>query len=67
MKKEHQFFYVFFLVFCLYIFAVYDIGFNGADEPIYYAYTASVVEDGDLNAINEVSPQFDQFTVSKNI
>ncbi len=41
-------------LFSLYFFLVYNINFRGPDEPIYFAYTASVVEDGDLNIINRV-------------
>ncbi len=44
--------YFFIILFFLYLFLVYDTGFHGPDEPIYLAYTASIVEDGDLNAIN---------------
>ncbi len=36
----------------LYLFVIYDTDFLGPDYPIYYSYTASVVEDGDLNAVN---------------
>lgn len=42
---------VFFIIF-LWFFAIYDIDFRGPDEPIYFAYTASLAEDGDLNAVN---------------
>lgn len=43
----------FFIVF-LWSFAIYDTKFRGPDEPIYYAYTASIIEDGDLNAANQL-------------
>jgi hypothetical protein len=46
---------IFFLIF-LWSFTVFDIRFRGPDEPIYYAYTASVVQDGDLNAVNQFYP-----------
>ena len=49
----------------LYSFLAYDPNFHGADEPIYYAYTASVVEDGDLNPLDEFSPNFDAFLTTK--
>lgn len=52
--------YFILLLFVLYLFAVYDINFHGPDEPIYFAYTASIVEDGDLNTVNQVN-QFSQF------
>lgn len=45
--------YLIFLVFFLYLFVVYNTNFHGPDEPIYFAYTASVVEDGDLNVVNQ--------------
>jgi hypothetical protein len=38
----------------IYMFLIYDTGFHGPDEPIYFAYTASLVEDGDLNAVNQL-------------
>ncbi|MFA5356956.1 MAG: tetratricopeptide repeat protein [Candidatus Omnitrophota bacterium] len=52
----------------IYMFVVYNINFRGPDQPVYYAYTASIVDDGDLNAVNHLDsryPQFDRFTVSK--
>jgi tetratricopeptide (TPR) repeat protein len=64
MKSKNTIFVVFLLIF-LYFFAVYDINFHGADEPIYFAYTASVVEDGDLNVVNQSYPQSGQFNVSQ--
>ncbi len=42
----------FFCLVFLYLFAIYKIDFFGPDCPIYYSYTASVVENGDLNAVN---------------
>jgi len=36
-----------------YCFFVFDVNFRGPDEPIYFSYTASVIEDGDLNAVNQ--------------
>ena len=44
---------ILYLILFLYFFIIFDINFHGPDEPIYFAYTASVVEDGDLNAINQ--------------
>lgn len=44
---------ILYLILFLYFFITFDINFHGPDEPIYFAYTASVVEDGDLNAINQ--------------
>jgi len=56
---------ILFAIIFLYFFVVYDINFHGPDKPVYFAYTASVVEDGDLNIVDEVSPDFDQLIVSK--
>ncbi|MDP2928055.1 MAG: tetratricopeptide repeat protein [Candidatus Omnitrophota bacterium] len=38
----------------LYFFFVFDVNFHGPDEPVYFGYTASLVEDGDLNIVNQV-------------
>lgn len=46
--------YFIFLFFFLYLFVVHDTHFGGPDQPIYFAYTASVLEDGDLNAVNHL-------------
>lgn len=43
-----------FLLLFLYFFLVFETTFHGPDEPIYHAYTASVIEDGDLNAVNRI-------------
>jgi len=49
--------YFIFLLFFLYLFVVYNTNFVGPDQPIYFAYTASVVEDGDLNIVNHLDPK----------
>lgn len=46
------------LLFFIYLFIVYDADFPGPDEPIYFAYTASIVEDGDLNVANHPDPRY---------
>ncbi len=46
---------VFLFVF-LWFFAIYNFNFRGPDEPIYFAYTASLVQDGDLNVVNHLWP-----------
>lgn len=43
-----------FLLFFIYLFIVFETDFRGPDEPIYYAYTESVIEDGDLNVVNNI-------------
>ncbi len=53
------------VVFFLYLFLIYNPDFRGPDEPIYFAYTASVAEDGDLNAVNQAYPKSAQLRVSK--
>ena len=53
-KNKSSIFYYFFLyIFFLYLFLVYNANFIGPDHPIYYAYTRSIVEDGDLNVVNQ--------------
>lgn len=47
-------------------FTVFDPGFHGADEPVYFAYTSSMVEDGDLNIVNQVHRPEDRFYVSRS-
>ena len=37
------------VLFFLYLFLSFNTNFYGPDMPIYYAYTHSIVEDGDLN------------------
>ncbi len=53
MKRKYIAYFIF-VTFFLYLFVVYDVNFHGPDEPIYFAYTASVVEDGDLNVANQI-------------
>jgi len=64
MKIKYKISCIFLLVF-IYFFAVYDLNFHGPDEPIYFAYTASVVEDGDLNVINQNYSYSGKFSISK--
>ena len=55
LKTNYKYvtFIVFFLIF-LYLFSVYNINFRGADQPVYFAYTASIIDDGDLNIVNQL-------------
>jgi hypothetical protein len=53
MKKNIKYFIIL-LLFFLYVFTVYKINFNGPDDPIYLAYTASIVDDGDFNVVNNI-------------
>jgi len=46
--------YFCFLLFFIYFFLVFKTNFYGPDKPIYYAYTESLVEDGDLNVVNNI-------------
>ncbi len=50
-----------FFAFFLYLFFIYDVNFHGPDEPIYFAYTASIVDDGDMNVINQLLSKYEQF------
>jgi tetratricopeptide (TPR) repeat protein len=61
MKVKKNIIIFFSLAFILlYSFLVFDINFHGPDEPVYFAYTKSIVEDGDLNLINQVYSDFGQ-------
>jgi hypothetical protein len=46
------------LLFFIYLFVIYNTSFSGPDKPIYFAYTASIVEDGDLNAVNHLGNSY---------
>ncbi len=59
--------YFIFLIFILYLFAIYDVNFHGPDEPIYFAYTASIVEDGDLNAVNHLDQHYPYYLAGGKI
>ena len=50
-------FIVTFLSFLVF-FSIYNVKFVGPDHPIYLAYTASIVEDGDLNAVNHLNEYY---------
>ncbi|MDD4895049.1 MAG: hypothetical protein PHW54_07050, partial [Candidatus Omnitrophica bacterium] len=64
MKAKKTVFFVIAFIF-LYLFFVYDINFHGPDEPIYYAYTASIVDDGDFNIINQINLNQSNSYISK--
>jgi hypothetical protein len=53
--------FIVFLSFFIYLFVVYDVNFNGPDCPVYLAYTASVVDDGDLNAAKHSGSSYYRF------
>ncbi|MCF7916180.1 MAG: hypothetical protein K9L61_00190 [Candidatus Omnitrophica bacterium] len=53
MKVKIIICFCFFLL-LIYFFAVFKTNFSGPDQPIYYAYTESVVEDSDLNVVNNM-------------
>ncbi len=53
MKNKTIVYFIILAIF-LYFFLIFDINFHGADEPIYHAYTESVVENGDLNPVDQV-------------
>ncbi|HQJ16032.1 MAG TPA: tetratricopeptide repeat protein, partial [Candidatus Omnitrophota bacterium] len=51
----------------LYFIFVCDDGFHGPDEPVYFAYTESIVNDGDLNIVNNLGDQARAFAVNGKI
>lgn len=53
-----------YLILFVYCFIVFDAHFHGADEPIYYQYTASIVDDGDLNIANQMFNPGEKYYVS---
>lgn len=54
IENNNNIFYYFLLyAFFLYLFLVFNANFIGPDHPIYYAYTRSIVEEGDLNVVNQ--------------
>lgn len=55
------------LLFFIYLFVIYNANFSGPDKPIYFAYTASIVEDGDLNAVNHIDPRYPYYFSSGKI
>lgn len=50
--------YLCFLLLFIYFFLVFETDFHGPDAPIYYAYTASMIEEGDLNVINNIDRRY---------
>ncbi|MBU0468345.1 MAG: glycosyltransferase family 39 protein [Candidatus Omnitrophica bacterium] len=54
MKGRISIFFFFFILLIAF-FLIFKTDFNGPDQPIYYAYTESIVEDGDLNVINNIN------------
>mgnify|MGYP000294836223 CR=1 FL=1 len=50
-----------FLVYCFFVF---ESNFHGPDEPVYFSYIASIVEDGDFNVANQMYAQGERFAVS---
>lgn len=54
MGKEKKFFLTAFLIVFLFLFLFSRTDFIGPDQPVYYAYTQSLVEDGDLNVVNNI-------------
>jgi hypothetical protein len=52
--KVQNFKYLVVFLFFLYFFIVFEPGFHGPDEPLYFSYTDSIVADGDLNLVNNI-------------
>lgn len=55
MKQQSKKVVFFFLVFLFFLVLFSRSDFIGPDEPIYYAYTESIVEDFDLNVVNNIA------------
>ncbi|HQO38626.1 MAG TPA: tetratricopeptide repeat protein [Candidatus Omnitrophota bacterium] len=47
-------------------FMVFESGFHGPDEPIYFAYTQSVAENGDLNPVDQMNAAGSPMSVTGN-
>jgi tetratricopeptide (TPR) repeat protein len=60
IKLKHAYF-ITALILLFYFFLAFDINFCGPDEPVYFAYTKSLVDDGDLNIVNQVYNDYGQF------
>ncbi len=67
LRKTSLIYVILFSFLFLYLFAVYDIKYQGPDSPIYFAYTASVVNDGDLNAVNNIYEPYVSYIPSLTI
>ena len=65
--KTRVFTYFCFFFLFIYFFLVFQTNFSGPDEPIYYAYTESLVEDGDLNVVNNLDSNSDYYSSSRVI
>ncbi|HNQ49888.1 MAG TPA: glycosyltransferase family 39 protein [Candidatus Omnitrophota bacterium] len=46
------------------LFLTFAVSFRGPDEPIYYAFTASIVDDGDLNVVDQLHSEPGPFEVT---
>jgi hypothetical protein len=53
------------IIFAILCFLVFDTEFHGCDEPIYFAYTESIIENHDLNVVDQVYEKGASFDVSK--
>lgn len=59
--KLKQIYFIIALALLFYFFLVFDVNFSGPDEPVYFAYTQSLVEDGDLNIANQFYNDYGQY------
>ncbi|MDD5254687.1 MAG: hypothetical protein PHR11_01370 [Candidatus Omnitrophica bacterium] len=64
MEHKRGIIFTVLLVSFFYCFLVYESNFHGPDEPIYFSYIASIVEDGDLNVANQMYRSGERFAVS---
>ena len=67
MSSDKKVLFILFGIFFVFNLLVLNPKFEGPDQPIYYAYTASVVEDGDLNAVNHIDEHYPYFLPSGKI
>jgi len=51
----------------LYFFVIFDVSFNGPENLVYLAYTTSIVEDGDLNAVKYVGSSYPYYLPSHKL
>lgn len=65
MNKKNIIITALFLIFSAYAFLVFDTGFSGPDEPVYFAYTKSICETGDLNITELMVNENPHFIVSQ--
>lgn len=51
---KNTFIYIFIFICFAYFFLIFELSFHGPDEPVYFAYTESLIADKDLNIVNQI-------------